>query len=313
MVDVRRPRVECGKKLLQLPCFFASVSSVKTNFAPGDYVEFLEGIGFPTYMISTYDVAKAEDRSDEESPIQLPAKEDRDSIVIADSGNYEAYWLRDRDWSISQYFDALKTIDPDMILSFDDPWEKAQPRNHLSPPGNRVLKGVIPIVHGNPSNLFDRVVQTAEKTSPEIIAVPERELGDGILQRIGTLRRIRNELDAANLPTSIHLLGTGNPRSILLYAAFGADSFDGIEWCQTVVDTETAYLVHFAQRDLIECDCPACSAGGSSYSAVTLGHNLLFYIDWISTIRESLRKGNIADLLKEFFSGEILQRLEGVD
>jgi hypothetical protein len=44
---------------------------------------------------------------------------------------------------------------------------------------------------------------------------------------------------------------TDNPFSITLYSAMRADSFDGLEWCQTVVDHETGLLYHLSHVDFV--------------------------------------------------------------
>ncbi|WP_182212931.1 hypothetical protein [Stenotrophomonas acidaminiphila] len=60
---------------------------------------------------------------------------------------------------------------------------------------------------------------------------------------------LRKALDDNGRYVGLHLLGTGNPISIALYAWAGADSFDGLEWCQTVVDHDTGLLFHLSQSD----------------------------------------------------------------
>ena len=92
----------------------------------------------------------------------------------------------------------------------------------------------------------------AEQLFPVLLAVPERALGDGIIARTLSVRRLRQALDKLGFYCPLHLLGTGNPLSIAVYAMAGADSFDGLEWCQTVVDHQTGKLFHFQQWDLFK-------------------------------------------------------------
>lgn len=306
---MKKREIRFGRKVLQLPCFFASVSSVKTNFSPTDYVEFLEEFGFPSYLVSAYDIINFKQGSDCLNNVQLYSKEERDSVVLLDSGNYEAYWLRDYKWNSSSYNKALKTVDPDLFLSFDNAWNGMKADLESSSYENTKRNGLIPIIHGTPIDIADKVISTIKREECKIIAVPERELGDGIIQRATTLLEIRKKLEREDQFPLLHLLGTGNPRSILLYSACGADSFDGLEWCQTTVNPKNTHLVHFSQRDLLECDCSACTASEESYSATTLGHNLLFYIEWMNTIQKYLIKDEIKSLLENYFSTKLIAKI----
>lgn len=302
---MNRRELVCGTKTLRLPSFFASVSSVKTNFSPSDYLSFLEHFGFPSYLISAYDLIMSPGHISGQHVLNPPRLQ-RDSVVLLDSGNYEAYWLRDRGWDHSAYLKAASLANADLVLSFDDPWHAcANNHEHPSSPSSTT---VVPIVHGDPQDLPQKVGRLAESLETCFIALPERELGDGIIQRASTLRQIRSKLDSRRPTQSIHLLGTGNPMSILVYVACGADSFDGLEWCQTVVDHKSARLLHFSQRDLIGCECSACTAAGS-YSAVTLGHNLLFYLNWMERIQREIEAGSITDMLQEYLPRELVDKI----
>ncbi|AKG53115.1 hypothetical protein DGWBC_0431 [Dehalogenimonas sp. WBC-2] len=222
-----------------------------------------------------------------------------------DSGNYEAFWLRDRDWDLKTFEKAVSQIKPDLTLAFDNPWSHTGGNGSL----DLNIPNCLPIVHGNPTNLPKQVLAAAQsyKDTP-LIAVAERELGDGIVQRATTLCSIVKNIEGEGLKHGIHLLGTGNPRSILLYAACGAISFDGLEWCQTAVDQRDGTLLHFSQRELTGCECAACNTSGS-YSAVTLGHNLLFYIDWMQKIQSSINTGSVGDMLTNYFPTKLLERI----
>ncbi len=286
-----------GPRNLQLPCYFASVSSVKTNFQPLDYVCFLERFGYPSYLISAYDLMATRD------PVTLPGTS-RSSVILLDSGNYEAYWLRDKAWDRVSYQKAVQTTSADLFCTFDNPWERNDNHEFSGIDASKL----VPIVHGDPKSLPNKVLDTARKIDSPLIGIPERELGDGVVQRALTLQRVHSKLLEGKYEHQIHLLGTGNPLSILLYVACGAASFDGLEWCQTCVDPMTARLVHFSQREITDCHCMACNSG-SSYSAATLGHNLIFYIDWMEQIRKHKETNSLADLLGKYFSPPFLKQI----
>ena len=44
---------------LPLPCFFPSVSSVKTNLMPVDYVELLDAAAHPLFLVALVQVCTA--------------------------------------------------------------------------------------------------------------------------------------------------------------------------------------------------------------------------------------------------------------
>ncbi len=169
---MKKREIRFGKKVLQLPCFFASVSSVKTNFSPKDYVEFLEEFGFPSYLVSAYDIINFKHGLDRLNNAQLGSKEERDSVVLLDSGNYEAYWLRDYKWNSSSYNKALETIDPDMFLSFDNAWKGTQVDLKSSNYENKKWNDLIPIIHGTPMDIADKIIGTIKRKEWKIIAKP---------------------------------------------------------------------------------------------------------------------------------------------
>jgi hypothetical protein len=155
------------------------------------------------------------------------------------------------------------------------------------------------------------IYDVAIKTKPVMVAVPERILGDGIVERSKRVLDIRQKLNESGCYYPLHLLGTGNPRSILLYAICGADSFDGLEWCQTTVDHNTGLLYHFQQRELFGEQSPFCKLRNFPYDQATLGHNLLFYQTWMGKLHQNVKDDNILDLAKEYFPRELLNKLNG--
>lgn len=76
--------LKIGEKAVQLPCFFPSISSVKTNIPPSEYAYYLELLEYPTYLVSAYDLIKPRNRDDRDHQIKLPTKESRKSVVLLD-------------------------------------------------------------------------------------------------------------------------------------------------------------------------------------------------------------------------------------
>ena len=188
----------------------------------------------------------------------LTQGKERGAVILLDSGNYESFWKDDKDWQQERFHEIAGFDHHHLCFCYDN----QQPPSTSESIAEDVVVGVIrdqkhafgtvvPIIHGDTTLLPDAARRTAEQLYPLLLAVPERELGEGIIERTRTVRKIREALNALGVYCPIHLLGTGNPLSIIAYSLAGADSFDGLEWCQTVVNHETGRLLHFQQWDLI--------------------------------------------------------------
>lgn len=116
---------------------------------------------------------------------------------------------------------------------------------------------MLPIVHVSQddaglSRLPVIVKGISERLNPQVIAIPERELGAGLAARASTMKKIRKSLDELPYYQPVHLLGTGNPWSIAVLVAAGADTFDGLEWCRFAIDPRRGRLHHFQHFDFFK-------------------------------------------------------------
>ncbi len=113
----------------------------------------------------------------------------------------------------------------------------------------------------------------------------------------------------------LHLLGTGNPLSIIAYALAGADSFDGLEWCQTVADHDTGRLLHFQQWDLLRHQTEWGRNNALPYIQSVLMHNLCFYGRLMADLHEAIRDGGGSTFLRRFAqidqAGVLFAAIEG--
>jgi tRNA-guanine family transglycosylase len=150
------------------------------------------------------------------------------------------------------------------------------------------------------------------KLRPAAVAIPERELGDGILARAKMVHAIRKTLNSLGFYQPLHLLGTGNPLTIAILSAVGADSFDGLEWCRTVANSGTGGLYHLQQYDFFAWQSEeyasaivkeAVTSKTIEYSGKVIFHNLEFFLTWMNDLRESLRNGKIERFLTEKIPG----------
>ena len=138
-----------------------------------------------------------------------------------------------------------------------------------------------------------------------------KELGQRVVVRDGRVAQllcgIRCGVGDGSVLLHLHLLGTGNPISMALYSWAGADSFDGLEWCQTVVDHETGLLFHLSQSDFFRQQT-AWGEGDISFQARTLAHNLTFYTDWVQRLRQAVHAGSVVDFCRFNFPPRVFRQ-----
>lgn len=300
-----------GGTTVPLPCFFPSVSSVKTHLMPVDYIELLDAAAHPLYLVSAYDIANATPEHQRRIDGSLKRSRARGSAILMDSGNYEGFWKGGAAWQMDRFYAVAGTYEHDLCLCYDN----QEPPDTVEAISEDVVRSVlrdqehligtiVPIVHG-PTELLPATAQkVAEQLCPILLAVPERALGEGIAARTRVVRGIRQALDALGFYCPLHLLGTGNPISIVAYAMAGADSFDGLEWCQTVVDHKTAMLFHFQQWDFVREQSEWGSNGILPYIQSALMHNLEFYATFMRGLHDAVQQHALREVLETYLSRE---------
>ena len=308
---------------LPIPCFFPSVSSVKTNLKPVDYVELLNALGHPLFLVSAYDIASC--TADQRVRMDTALKECRNngSVILMDSGNYEGFWHKDQSWLVDSFHEIAGASEYQLCFCYDNRRPSctsdsiaAEVVGDVIRDQHHALGTVAPIVHGASALLSEAARMTAEQLYPLILAVPERELGDGIVERTRTVRKIREALDTLEVYCPLHLLGTGNPISIIAYALAGADSFDGLEWCQTVVDHRSGQLFHFQHWDLVQHQTEWGRCPVLPYLQSVLAHNLEFYRGFMADLHLAIHDGDPVSLVEQYAPKEhvdlLLEACEGL-
>lgn len=307
-----------GDGRLELPALFMSVSSHETQVEPLPAVQALRIFGADAVLVSAYDLLPP--RRETAMLHELAKIRSQGGLVLVDSGNYEASRLKDTSWKPPKFKQALKDVPHDWVFSFDvmEPslgWKKATRQVIDAVEANRKFTSapVLPIVHapftkkhGHDVASLPKVVHgVADALTPPMIAVPERELGRGLAERAATVQRIRQALDTLPFYQPLHLLGTGNPWSIVVLAAAGADSFDGLEWCRVVVDRETNRLNHLQHFDLFtyqsgQAESPIVAEvlknDNIDFNARAAFHNLDYFAQLRDELRHAAAKGSIAAL-----------------
>jgi queuine/archaeosine tRNA-ribosyltransferase len=306
---LRAAYVDVGGSLFNYPCFFPSISSLRTQLKPLGYLQILRASTYPWFLISAYDVYNSEEDERRKLGELLKETSSRKKILL-DCGYYESSWKNDEEWTEDKFWEIMKSYEFSFAFTFDkkDRVVATSEDNIIKKVVDRWMRdsdattngSIIPIVHSETEKfpeILQRIVQTI---NPVMIAVPERELGEGIVATSKTIIKIREALNQTGAYYPLHLLGTGNPLSILLYTICGADSFDGLEWCQMAVNYDTALTNHLQHYDFFEVQSDWRSVPGYSRDLSALMHNLDFYLAWMKTIREVMAKDEAINLLREY-------------
>jgi hypothetical protein len=325
---------EIAKGRLRLPTLFHSVSSFETQLVPHGAIKALALARAPAVLVSAWDLVKR--RKPQPLIDALVEYHETGGFILLDSGNYEATRLTAKRWSPSDLDAVLRTVPFDWAFCFD----KMKAAHEVARTAETIIEivkrdqaltdaPVLPIIHaprlnsgGYKIDIIPAVTRrVAEALQPPMIGIPERELGAGISQRVATMQAIRRELDQLPFYQPVHLLGTGNPWTVAIMAAAGADSFDGLEWCRTVVDHETDRLNHFQHFDLFTDQTrfaelaiagQALDDPGIDFAGKVAFHNIDYFLRFDAKLREMALKGR----LDSFVTGrlgkaaaEMLQRL----
>lgn len=290
---------------------------MKTALRPIDYLQVLSHLVELNgqFLISAFDLADVADDHDSAVNTMRVARQSG-AIIMMDSGNYESFWKNAQaTWQKSNFHAMLSQFQSDIAFSFDEQQPPIDINKHVELVvarwrADQEVAGdclIVPIIHGSAADLPELCHRVAGETGVPMVAVPERRLGDGIIARACTVEALRRNLNTFDRYVSLHLLGTGNPISIALYAKMGADSFDGLEWCQTVVDHETALLFHLSQSDFFQAQTKWDDVN-LSFHARTLAHNLEFYTSWMRRLRGALFAGKIVEFCQHNFPARIFQQ-----
>lgn len=303
-IVTRELRMEGGR--LKLPTMFPSVSSHETQLTPLDAIKVLSLFGARLALISAYDLSPA--RRQTGIIAAISELHEQGCFIVVDSGNYEASRSGDSSWKPSNLGSALAEVPHEWLFCFDVLRPSLDRENAVKEIVAAVEREqkitrarVLPIIHAPPlSNGYELkdvpwiAREIADRIRPPLIAIPERELGAGLVARARTVSRIREELDRLPFYQPLHLLGTGNPWSLTVLAAAGADSFDGLEWCRMTIDRESGQLNHFHNFDFYMYQArlatshvvtSALTNDDVAFSGKVAFHNLDYYLELVDRLR----------------------------
>lgn len=320
------------KGVVPLPALFLSVSSHETQLVPRDAVRALRVFGAPTILVSAYDLVNR--RKPQELIKELTEYRDSGGFVLIDSGNYEASRLGTRRWKVEDLKEALAQTPHDWAFCFDVMKPLHDPDRAIDQIVEAVerdktftIAPVLPIIHvptrkqgGYKLQHVPRIIrEVADRLEPHLIAIPERELGPGLIARAKTIRAIREELSNLSFYQPLHVLGTGNPWSMAVLTAAGADSFDGLEWCRMVADHATDRLHHFQHFDFFTYQTSVADSSitrealidpAVDFAGKVAFHNLDYFTAHVEKMREAVTEGNIEAFVTGLAGKDMVNQLK---
>jgi hypothetical protein len=261
--------ITIGNRSFETPVLVPSVSSFETQLNPVDALRLQYTLQEPISLVSAYDVA-----FDRGNLVPL-CKTFRDQgVLLLDSGGYESSRIsryapdkKQERWTFAKYAKIAAEDIYDFIFSYDYFLDEKESSSAFLARIMREFRAhsdvlditkLIPVIHlqtldGKRPFTKEEAIGLFATVATEIdcrfVAVPERELGDGLPARAHLTQRITSAMRENASDCSLHILGCGNLLSFSALAVAGAMMCDGLEWCRTLA-ADNFHLHHFQHKDL---------------------------------------------------------------
>jgi queuine/archaeosine tRNA-ribosyltransferase len=311
-------------KTLMTPAYFPAVSSYGVKYSFETLVRLLLAFSYPRILISAYDFHLLANAKKKTLSEKIRAFMKKGCFVFVDSGIYESFWKADNAWSCELYKFTLGQMDFDFYSSFDVLPSKANGTDRFTEDTfDNILAcrklsdkiGFMPILHGMCPDTLVSLVSKFVKEYPSLcnfLAIPERDCGNSVVERARTMTRIRRILDDDNNSNTgrvLHILGCGNPVSLLVYSYCGASTFDSLDWIKYAIDPSRLTINDFSHLELTGCECPVCTKEAWGYTEKVLLHNLLFYQNYMLQIQALIHNNEMRVFLGKHFGQNMLERI----
>jgi queuine/archaeosine tRNA-ribosyltransferase len=318
----RVAKISLGRKNLATPAYFPAVSSAAVGYPANALIRLMVATKYPRLLVSAYDTHRISTEGNTEMLSQLGQFSMQGSFLLLDSGVFESYWKGDKTWTFESYAKAVSEVRCDLYYSFDVfPDLSKSEQDFFAETCLRIMRSCnvsdsaqcIPILHGPSPQQLVAVVERFVQENPDrlsMVAVSEKDCGFTLLQRARTMAKIRKVLDSKNDENILHILGCGNPISILLYSYCGADTYDSPDWSRHVINRKDFGIADLAHLELLRCDCTVCKKKVGTAAERALLHNLLFYQDFTIQIQNMIRDHSIGAVLSDRVGGDLLSSIE---
>lgn len=174
-------------------------------------------------------------------------------ITIVDSGGYEISDIHDasaifrqpvnpKDWrleNLQEVYDDWPSHIPAIFVSFDRPDERKSLREQIDDarklfaryPKQLNTLLIKPETDRQRAVQVKNIIANAEELGDfDIVGITEDELGYSTLNRMMNLASVRLAMDDAGVTAPIHVYGSLDPLTSVLYFLSGAEIFDGLTW-----------------------------------------------------------------------------------
>jgi hypothetical protein len=265
--------VSVENKSFSTPLLVPSISSFETQLTPTAALQLQYALREPVSLVSAYDIKR------EGQEFETLCSEFRKSgVLLLDSGGYEHSRIEhySKKGAPAWTFDDFRAICAlglyDFVFSFDYFWCDLQDDETASNYEARLLgemlsshdfidqRKLIPVLHLHTrengdkrlseGQILDLVTRIAAECDSQFVAIPERELGDGLLERYRLAKAICDALAKQENKVGLHILGCGNLLSFAFFAVAGVWMADGLEWYRTFV-ADNFHLHHFQQEPIL--------------------------------------------------------------
>jgi queuine/archaeosine tRNA-ribosyltransferase len=319
--NARVLRMSKGPKQLSTPSYFPAISRSRMNLPAEPVLTTVLSVAYPRVLVSTYDFRRMTRLNRTKILGEIANYFRNGSFVMLDSGIFESNRNYDHTWTFNQYARWVRTIDSDFYFSFD-----LLPRPSTSDKRffERTLAQIkrsksvtqssecVPIVHASkPRQLVRYFAKFLDYSQMfKVVSVSERDCGKTLSERAKTILELRRALKERHLDFAIHVLGCGDPIAMALYTYCGADTFDSLEWSETVFERNELRIVNLSQLELLRCDCKACARPIKDPLMKALLHNLRFYQDYGMKLQTMIKRGTLRDYLIEFVGPKLMESID---
>jgi len=268
----RMESVAVGSKTLVLPSLVPSISSFETQLDPIAALQLQYALREPVTLVSAYDLNLFGS-----SFVDLCRRFKETGVLLLDSGGYEHSHASRyagkgyATWTFEAYKAACELQLHDFAFSFDYFWRDNDSSESYDDFELRLVgelfnehsfvakDALIPVLHLHTRSdetqklseeqILQLVKRVASECKSPFIAIPERELGDGLIEKFKLAKKICDALSETP-GVGLHVLGCGNPLSFAYLAAAGARMADGLEWYRTYI-SDNFHLHHFQQEPVL--------------------------------------------------------------
>ena len=283
-----------GVKRRLTPLYFPSVSSSSQRSSMDAMVAFCADRGAPQLLVSAYDLGTLAAGTAKSLEGYV-----RRNVLLLDSGAFEAHYAG-REWGFAEYAGSVQGAPCDIYAGYDEMPNGRQTNAYMlraARTNTGRSAGVaghaavcMAVLHGGTGDQLACVAEAVVQGGggPRMYAVPEREMGGSLAEKIRTAVRIRRALSGADPRNVLHVLGCGDPVLMALLAYAGADCFDSVDWSRWAVNPETLEWTCADRLEGMGCGCGACAVGGAGTLGRMWGHNLLFYERFTGRLRDMI-------------------------